>query len=139
MRDCLSFDIQNNKVMLSYACLLCQLGRSAEAAVLFKNLLDRGFEVIKVQVLLSIANQMAGDQLTSQKYKAMSNITYMREQSRVPKQGSLNQVPPKASQVMKRILEPQVSQPADGQQEVTNEVASQVAFDGKRLSDKEQD
>ena len=56
MRDCLSFDIQNNKVMLSYACLLCQLGRSAEAAVLFKNLLDRGFEVIKVQVLLSIAN-----------------------------------------------------------------------------------
>jgi hypothetical protein len=61
MRDCLSFDIQNNKVMLSYACLLCQLGRSAEAAVLFKNLLDRGFEVIKVQILLSIANQMAGD------------------------------------------------------------------------------
>jgi len=48
MKDCLSFDISNNKVMLAYACLLCQLGRSAEASVLFKNLLSKGFEVIKV-------------------------------------------------------------------------------------------
>lgn len=60
----------------------------------------------------------------------------MREQARIPKQGSLSQVPPRASQVMKRISEPQATPPTDGQ-EVSNEVASQVAFDGKRLSDKE--
>lgn len=48
MRDCLSFDINNDKVMLAYACLLCQLGRSSEASVLFKNLLNKGFEVVKV-------------------------------------------------------------------------------------------
>jgi hypothetical protein len=48
MRDCLSFDINNEKVMLAYACLLCQLNRTSEATILFKNLLSKGFEQVKV-------------------------------------------------------------------------------------------
>jgi hypothetical protein len=61
MRDCLSFDINNEKVMLAYACLLCQLNRTAEATILFKNLLSKGFEQVKVQILLSIAYKLSGD------------------------------------------------------------------------------
>lgn len=110
MKDCLSFDISNNKVMLAYACLLCQLGRSAEASVLFKSLLSKGFEVIKVQVLLSIAYQMAHDELTSQKYQAISCITFMRQQGKIPQAGKGKDSPPRASVVMKRLAESALNQ-----------------------------
>ena len=55
MRDCLSFDVTNDRVMLTYACLLCQLSRSAEATILFKSLLNKGYQEVKVKLLLSIA------------------------------------------------------------------------------------
>ena len=40
MRDCLSFDISNKDVMMSYACLLCQLNRHSEAIILLTSLID---------------------------------------------------------------------------------------------------
>lgn len=43
MRDCLSFNINDDKVMLAYACLLCQCNRTQEATVLFKALLKKGY------------------------------------------------------------------------------------------------
>jgi hypothetical protein len=49
-----------------------------EATVLFKSLLDKGYEQVKVQLLLSIAYKMCGDIMTSEKYKAMSALTQMR-------------------------------------------------------------
>ena len=48
MRDCLSFDISNDNVMLTYACLLCQLNRYAEAIILFKSLLNKGFKPVQI-------------------------------------------------------------------------------------------
>lgn len=70
MRDSLSFDITNDEIMLAYACLLCQLGRTLEATVLFKSLLSKGYKQVKVQILLSIAYKMCNDMLTSEKFKA---------------------------------------------------------------------
>lgn len=70
MRDSLSFDVQNEQIMLAYACLLMQLNRTAEATILFKSLLSKGYEQVKVQLLLSHAYKLQGDALTSEKFRA---------------------------------------------------------------------
>lgn len=75
MRDTLSFDISNDEIMLTYACLLCQLNRTLEATVLFKSLLSKGYQQVRVQLLLSIAYKMSGDMLTSEKYKAQATLS----------------------------------------------------------------
>ena len=53
---------------------------------------------------------MAKDELTSQKYKALSNLTYMREQGMIPEQGKTKENAPKASAVMKRLTDPSLNQ-----------------------------
>lgn len=88
MRDCLSFEITNLKVMLAYACLLCQLNRPLEASVLFKNLLSKGYMPVRVNLLLSISYQMTGDLLMASKYEAISNLAQLRELKRIGEAGS---------------------------------------------------
>jgi hypothetical protein len=48
---------------------------------------------------------MAHDELTSQKYLALSCITYMREQNKIPQAGKGKESAPKSSVVMKRLAE----------------------------------
>lgn len=146
MRDSLSFDVTNDKVMLAYACLLCQLGRHNEATVLFKSLLAKDFEPVKVQLLLSIAYKMTGDMLTSEKFKAQAAITQMREQKRISDSGRAMINEPKASQIMMKFVAcQQQAQTAnqDNQSQEGNQddyaVQSQVSYDGQRLTSEDQD
>jgi len=104
MRDCLSFDVKKDKVMLAYACLLCQCNRTAEATIMFKSLLSRGYEQTKVQLLLAHAYKVQGDMLTSEKFKAQAWITKMREMGRVTELGSNKENVPKSSSVMMKFL-----------------------------------
>jgi Tfp pilus assembly protein PilF len=48
MRDSLSYDVNNDKVMMIYASLLCSINRVNEATILFKSLLNKGYEKVKV-------------------------------------------------------------------------------------------
>lgn len=48
MRDSLSYDVNNDKVMMVYACLLSSIGRVNEATILLKSLLNKGYEKVKV-------------------------------------------------------------------------------------------
>jgi len=88
MRDCLSFDITNLRVMQAYACLIAQLNRPQEASVLFKHLLSKGYQPAKVNYLLSICYQMAGDMAMASKYEAISNLTTLRELKRLGEAGT---------------------------------------------------
>ena len=49
---------------------------------------------------------MSNDELTSQKYKALSNLTFMRDQGKIPEQGKIKENAPKASVVMKKLADP---------------------------------
>ena len=53
---------------------------------------------------------MAHDELTSHKYLALSCITYMREQGKIPLAGKGKNYAPKASAVMKRLAESALNQ-----------------------------
>ena len=60
--------------MQAYACLIAQLNRPQEALVLFKHLLSKGYLPVKVNLLMSICYQMAGDTIMASKYEAISNL-----------------------------------------------------------------
>lgn len=59
MRDAYSYDIKNNSFALSYACLLIQCSRTDEAVVILRDLATKGFETVKVNILISLAYRMA--------------------------------------------------------------------------------
>lgn len=145
MRDCLSFDVQNEKVMLAYACLLVQLNRTAEATVMFKKLLANGYEQVKVQLLLSHAYKLQGDDLTSEKFKAQAWISKMREVGKVTEVGKSKEAVPKASTSMMKFQQAQQQQAQVTENQSQDgssgnyEVPSQVAFDGQRLNSADQD
>ena len=101
MRDAYSFKMDDKKVALGYACLLCQLNRSHEASVILKQLISDGYEPVKVNMLLSIAYQMDGDTFMAEKYKAISNLMQMRSLERVAEAGTSKEaLVPKASALM---------------------------------------
>jgi Tfp pilus assembly protein PilF len=112
MRDCLSFDMKNKEVMMSYAVLLCQMKRFQEAIVLLRHLIAGAtpYEPSKVNRLISIAYDMAGDSNMTQKYNAIADLAKLRELDRVPAAGrSQEEYAPKASQYMNRVMTPQSS------------------------------
>mmetsp|Transcript_24781 Transcript_24781/g.17485 ORF Transcript_24781/g.17485 Transcript_24781/m.17485 type:complete len:81 (-) Transcript_24781:1255-1497(-) len=59
MRDAYSYDIKNNPFALSYASLLIQCNRTDEAIVILRELSAKGFETVKVNILISLAYRMA--------------------------------------------------------------------------------
>jgi hypothetical protein len=50
-----------------------------EAQVIFNDLMKKEFKYSQVAMLQSIAYSISGDKLTSEKYRAISNIHVMRE------------------------------------------------------------
>jgi len=83
--------LDDSDTALSYACLLCQNGKSLEAQVIFSDLLKKDKENGKdkskfetVTMLMSIAYSMTAtannkDHLSAEKYKAISNIATLRK------------------------------------------------------------
>jgi predicted Zn-dependent protease len=61
LRSAFSFNIEDKEVAMAYACLLCQLERSQEASVILKELINQGYETVKVNMLMSTAYSMIGD------------------------------------------------------------------------------
>lgn len=47
---------------MSYACLLIQCQRTDEAVVILRDLAAKGFETVKVNILISLAYRMASEQ-----------------------------------------------------------------------------
>lgn len=79
MKDSYAFNQEDQNVAMSYACLLCQMGRAQEASVILNDLISKGHKPIHVNMLLSIAYKMDGDSLMAEKYAAISNIALLRE------------------------------------------------------------
>lgn len=81
--------------------------------------------------------------MTSEKFKAQAWICKLREMERVQKLGSAQENCPKASQTMTRFIQAQqATLSQDNQSQEGNpsyEVPSQIAFDGHRLNDQDQD
>ncbi len=59
------------------------MGRTLEATVLFKSLLKKGYQQVKVQLLLSIAYKMSGNVPIAEKYKAVAALSQLREQNKI--------------------------------------------------------
>jgi predicted Zn-dependent protease len=55
LRDAYSFGMKNNQVALLYGAILVQIGRSAEASVILKELITQKYEVTKCYLLLQIS------------------------------------------------------------------------------------
>jgi predicted Zn-dependent protease len=87
LRDAYSFKIDDKEVAMTYACLLCQLNRSQEAAIILKELIAQGYETVKVNMLMSIAYSMNGDSFMAEKFKAISSLEQLRAAGRVPRAG----------------------------------------------------
>ena len=159
MKDCLSFDVKDKRVMMAYSCLLCQTCRYQEAIVLLKGLLptqadakvdatieeereDKKIDLAIVYLLISYAYMMGGDSEMADKYKVLCHLTKLRELNRIDDAGSMKDHAPKSSQL---ITAPASSGPSAmsagsaAEEEPTNEVKSSVGFKNVRLSPSEQD
>jgi hypothetical protein len=55
-----------------------------EAQVIFNDLIRKDYEYSKVTMLMSVAYSMSGDEVMSDKFKAMSNIRTLREMKEIP-------------------------------------------------------
>lgn len=55
LRDAYSFGMKNQSIALMYACLLIQIDRKQEAFIILTSLSNQGYEISKVNLLLSIA------------------------------------------------------------------------------------
>ena len=71
---------------------------------MLKHLETKGYEQVKVQLILSHAYKVQGDQLTSEKFKAQAWVTKLRELNRVTALGCSKQNTPKSSAVMQKFV-----------------------------------
>jgi hypothetical protein len=70
--------MKNLDVALNYGCLLVQNQRYAEAVVILNSLLKSGYEVCKVNLVLSIVYQKLQDNQLALKYKSIAFVEFMR-------------------------------------------------------------
>jgi len=133
--------MKNQSIALMYACLLVQVERKQEAFIILTSLSNQGYEVAKVNLLLSIATE--GDEESKrecEKYKATALIEYMRSKEKIPEVGTHKQREP-GSHLTERKAPAEASAEGDAEPEdkaKTYDIDCAPAFKDVRLTEAEQ-